>query len=61
MIGATTGMIVARYFLRDAIERRFPDVVARVNRGIAPDGARYLFALRLVPLSHPSSSIWRWA
>ncbi|WP_430702156.1 hypothetical protein [Mesorhizobium captivum] len=54
-------MIVARYFLRDAIERRFPDVVARVNRGIAPDGARYLFALRLVPLSHPSSSIWRWA
>ncbi|MEW6632088.1 MAG: TVP38/TMEM64 family protein, partial [Pseudomonadota bacterium] len=50
VIGATTGMIVARYFLRDAIERRFPDVVAKVNRGIAADGPRYLFALRLVPV-----------
>ncbi|WP_292123895.1 FAD-dependent oxidoreductase [Mesorhizobium sp.] len=50
VIGATTGMIIARYFLRDLIERRFPDVVAKVNRGIAADGARYLFALRLVPV-----------
>lgn len=50
VIGATIGMIVARYFLRDLIERRFPGVVAKVNRGIAADGARYLFALRLVPV-----------
>jgi pyruvate/2-oxoglutarate dehydrogenase complex dihydrolipoamide dehydrogenase (E3) component/uncharacterized membrane protein YdjX (TVP38/TMEM64 family) len=50
VIGATTGMIVARYFLRDAIERRFPDAVGKVNRGIAADGTRYLFALRLVPV-----------
>jgi pyruvate/2-oxoglutarate dehydrogenase complex dihydrolipoamide dehydrogenase (E3) component/uncharacterized membrane protein YdjX (TVP38/TMEM64 family) len=50
VIGATTGMIVARYFLRDAIERHFPDVVAKVNRGIAADSTRYLFALRLVPV-----------
>lgn len=48
--GATIGMTVARFFLRDAIERRFPDAVARVDRGIAADGARYLFALRLVPV-----------
>ncbi|UWU16920.1 FAD-dependent oxidoreductase (plasmid) [Rhizobium sullae] len=50
VIGATIGMIVARYFLRDTIERRFPDVVAKVDRGIAADGARYLFALRLIPV-----------
>jgi pyruvate/2-oxoglutarate dehydrogenase complex dihydrolipoamide dehydrogenase (E3) component len=43
-------MTVARYFLRDFIERRFPDAVAKIDRGIATDGARYLFALRLVPV-----------
>lgn len=48
--GAATGMIVARYFLRDAIKRRFPDAVARVDRGIVADGVRYLFALRLIPV-----------
>ena len=35
---------------RDAVEARFPDFVARVNRGVARDGARYLFAARLTPL-----------
>lgn len=50
VVGATAGMIVARYFLRDAIKRRLPDVVAKVDRGIEADGARYLFALRLVPV-----------
>jgi len=48
-IGATISMVVARYFLRESVEHRFPDVVAKINRGVVSDGARYLFALRLVP------------
>ena len=48
-IGATLAMLSARYFLRDWIERRFPQAVARINKGVATDGPRYLFALRLVP------------
>jgi pyruvate/2-oxoglutarate dehydrogenase complex dihydrolipoamide dehydrogenase (E3) component/uncharacterized membrane protein YdjX (TVP38/TMEM64 family) len=50
MIGATVAMLSARHFLRDSIERRFPDAVAKVNRGVAADGTRYLFALRLIPV-----------
>lgn len=48
-IGATLAMLSARYFLRESIERRFPQAVAKINKGVASDGARYLFALRLVP------------
>lgn len=50
IIGATVAMVVARYFLRDFVERRFPAAVAKVNHGVASDGARYLFALRLIPV-----------
>jgi uncharacterized membrane protein YdjX (TVP38/TMEM64 family) len=49
-LGATVAMLMARNFFRDAVEARFPDFVARVNRGVARDGARYLFAARLTPL-----------
>ncbi|MGD9925119.1 MAG: FAD-dependent oxidoreductase, partial [Pseudorhodoplanes sp.] len=49
-IGATISMVVARFLLRDSVERRFPEAVAKVDRGVASDGARYLFALRLVPV-----------
>nr|WP_292774189.1 bifunctional TVP38/TMEM64 family protein/FAD-dependent oxidoreductase [Mesorhizobium sp.] len=49
-IGATISMVVARFFLRGSVERRFPDAVAKVDRGVALDGTRYLFALRLVPV-----------
>jgi pyruvate/2-oxoglutarate dehydrogenase complex dihydrolipoamide dehydrogenase (E3) component/uncharacterized membrane protein YdjX (TVP38/TMEM64 family) len=49
-IGATISMVVARYLLRDSVERRFPEAVANVNRGVAADGTRYLFALRLIPV-----------
>ncbi len=49
-LGATVAMLLARYVFRDAVEARFPDFVARVNRGVARDGARYLFAARLTPL-----------
>jgi pyruvate/2-oxoglutarate dehydrogenase complex dihydrolipoamide dehydrogenase (E3) component/uncharacterized membrane protein YdjX (TVP38/TMEM64 family) len=49
VIGATIAMVIARYFLQETIERRFPDAVQRVNKGINRDGAGYLFALRLIP------------
>ena len=49
-LGATVAMLLARTVFRDAVEARFPDFVARVNRGVARDGARYLFAARLTPL-----------
>lgn len=48
-LGATIAMLLARYLFRDAVEARFPDFVARVDRGVSRDGARYLFAARLTP------------
>jgi pyruvate/2-oxoglutarate dehydrogenase complex dihydrolipoamide dehydrogenase (E3) component/uncharacterized membrane protein YdjX (TVP38/TMEM64 family) len=47
--GATIAMVISRYFLQETIERRFPDAVQRINKGINRDGAGYLFALRLIP------------
>jgi uncharacterized membrane protein YdjX (TVP38/TMEM64 family) len=49
-LGATLGCLVARFLLRDFVERRFPYAVERVNRGLREDGVWYLFALRLVPI-----------
>ena len=48
-IGATVAFVLARYLFRDAVQRRFAAQLARINEGIAKDGAFYLFALRLVP------------
>lgn len=48
--GATLAMLGARYLFRDAVAARFPDFVARVDRGVAEDGARWLFAARLTPI-----------
>lgn len=50
IIGATVAMLVARYLLRESVERRFPEIAARIDRGVAEEGTRYLFALRLVPI-----------
>ena len=38
-IGATLAFLLSRFLLRDYVERRFGAVVARVNQGIAKDGA----------------------
>ena len=48
-MGATLAMLVARYILRDSIEARFGRRLAEVNKGIAREGAFYLFTLRLIP------------
>lgn len=48
-IGATLAFLASRFLFRDAIQRRFGDKLAAVNRGVEKEGAFYLFALRLVP------------
>ncbi len=49
-LGATLAMLASRYVLRDGVQRRFAKQMNTVNAGMARDGARYLFALRLMPL-----------
>lgn len=49
-VGATLAFLVARFFLRDPVQRRFGSSLAAVNRGVERDGPFYLFLLRLVPV-----------
>jgi len=49
-IGATLACFVSRYLLRDWIQKKFSDKIAKVNEGIEKEGASYLFTLRLLPL-----------
>jgi len=48
-LGATLAFLSARFVLREAIEKRFANQFKALNAGVEKDGARYLFALRLVP------------
>ena len=49
-IGATLAFLASRYVLRDSVEARFGNRLAEIDKGIAKEGAFYLFTLRLVPL-----------
>ena len=49
-LGATLALLAARYLLRDSVRAKFGARLADVDRGMARDGAFYLFTLRLVPL-----------
>lgn len=49
-IGATLAFLVARFLLRDSVQKRFGDRLAAINKGIEKEGAFYLFTLRLVPI-----------
>lgn len=49
-IGALLACVISRYLLADWVKKKFNDKLARVNQGIAREGAFYLFALRLIPL-----------
>jgi uncharacterized membrane protein YdjX (TVP38/TMEM64 family) len=49
-IGATLACFVSRFLLRDWIQNRFGDKIARVNEGIEKEGTFYLFTLRLIPV-----------
>jgi len=48
-LGATLAMLFARFLLRDWIANRFKRWTDVIDEGVAQDGARYLFTLRLVP------------
>lgn len=48
-IGATLAFLVARFILKDTIQRRFRAQMKPINEGVKRDGPLYLFMLRLVP------------
>ena len=48
-IGATLAMVIARWLFKEQVESRFKNLISTINKGIAKDGAFYLFTLRLVP------------
>lgn len=47
VLGDSLAFLVARYLLRDWVERRFAKQAAMIQRGVERDGAYYLFAMRL--------------
>lgn len=49
-IGATCAFLIARHLLHDWMHERFARIFAVIDRGIARDGALYLFMMRLVIL-----------
>lgn len=48
-LGATLAFLIARFVLRETVQRRFGRRLGAINRGVERDGPFYLFALRLVP------------
>jgi len=49
-LGATLAFLMARFLLRDWVQKRFGDRLQALNDGIEENGPFYLFTLRLVPL-----------
>lgn len=49
-IGATFACAVSRFILRDWIQKKFGDRIAKLNEGIEKEGVFYLFTLRLIPV-----------
>lgn len=49
-LGATLAFLVSRFLLRDWVQNKFSNYLGSVNKGIAKDGAFYLFTLRLIPV-----------
>lgn len=49
-IGATLACFVSRFLLRDWVQGKFGDKIAKVSEGIEKEGAFYLFTLRLIPI-----------
>lgn len=49
-IGATLAFLVARFLLRDWVQKKFGEKIAAINAGIEKEGAFYLFTLRLIPI-----------
>jgi uncharacterized membrane protein YdjX (TVP38/TMEM64 family) len=49
-IGATLACFVARFLLREWVQKRVGDRLKAVNVGIEKEGKFYLFSLRLIPI-----------
>ncbi|PID42892.1 MAG: pyridine nucleotide-disulfide oxidoreductase [Proteobacteria bacterium] len=49
-IGATLAFLISRTLLKESVQNRFGDSLESINKGMAKEGAFYLFGLRLVPL-----------
>lgn len=49
-IGATLAFLMARYFFREAVERKMGNGLQSMRDNLEKDGAFYLFSLRLVPV-----------
>ncbi len=49
-VGATLAFLMARYLLRDWVQKRFGEKIKAMNERVEQDGAFYLFSLRLVPV-----------
>jgi uncharacterized membrane protein YdjX (TVP38/TMEM64 family) len=47
--GATAAFLLSRYLVRDSIQNRFGERLARFNEALEREGAFYLFTLRLIP------------
>jgi len=48
-IGATLACLAARFVLRGWVQGRFGTKLETINRGLAREGAAYLFTMRLIP------------
>jgi hypothetical protein len=48
--GATLAFLAARFVLRDWVQARMGNRLDEINKGIAREGALYLFSLRLIPV-----------
>ena len=49
-IGATLACLLARFVLRDWVQKRFGPKLEPIHQGMEREGAFYLFTLRLVPV-----------
>lgn len=49
-VGATLSFLAARHWWRDAVRRHWGHRLARVEAGLARDGAFFLFSLRVAPV-----------
>ncbi len=54
-IGALLSFLAARFLLADGVRARFGQRLAEVDKGVARDGAFYLFTLRLIPAIPPAA------
>ncbi|MCH2176006.1 MAG: TVP38/TMEM64 family protein [Lentisphaeria bacterium] len=49
-VGATSAMLIARYFFRDWVAEKFDDKLQAFHKGLEKNGKWYLLSLRLAPV-----------